>query len=1076
MPAENPDHQIGLIMETLINQYLLLVGTDDAVADAAVGLLVADITSRTASLLALVQTLGHYLTLDDDAVRPHSVELLSRVLAAAPETWLQQEVLVLTDFYLAKMDDSICGAGTLHGLAVLASSPRFGTKQADRVVEAVRTQYDPAKHLAKVRLRAFEVLAAVLARHPVYVPTVAEQFTQLYLHIALGEKDPRNLVALFRLHHAISTELGLADAKLNEEMFDAVFCYFPISFNPPKNSAIVVTGDQLRLALRESVAAALVYAKDAFPALVEKLTTTNARIKLDVLDTMLVCVEQYETEAVVPFWLTVWNALKYELLHNDLSMFDALKEDNVTTKAASADASAVETAASDALLEDTRIYQRLLDVFRLMVSKLRPEHDAVDAYLSTVLEDLEPNLKPDHKQFKQLCVVLAAVAEADGEAFNTVAGRALAAIFATPITDWTVLQRRAVMAGVGFFLSAYARLFARAAHMEVLRRDTPIDLLRRGAVFVPEIGVGQQFAGSNVLVDRHKDNVLALFLSTLVGSSPRETGLRAAAIGHLVQLVRLPYGFTSLHETLVVLLYLNDVLVGDDTPATRDALVEALVVLLLLSRANVALFLELLLPTYLNMLPRGDEAYDASAVADTLQILVRLSALNEVAEALCIRLASRVATTPNPEYVVAMVDAMGDAIEQLQQHSPYLMNNWVQILVAPLVGAVWYGEALPGLVELVGRVVQLVVTHVDQSRHQAVWDSAAALFVDGEPSVFARRPLDAGAVSLVLVQASPRVGLFVRLLAAVDKSVEVANAWPIVTACTSFALLDDDYVRLGYLQAAALVVNKFVPRGSDNVKALVTSTAELVDPADLSAANIHRIELLAWVLRGLLLRQDALGIPVLHTLLLWLETPCGAVAARLLELLVAPSPAFVRTPATIVSHVGSLDERLLYKQQLLSIVTPQVVAGFQKHALGPYVDALLRVIQHMPPAVVLPHASSFWPVLLVALTESSDAGVLGSALSAVQLTLREMPDLVAAHLPSVVPRLVQLTDQRHSASAVVREQAAATLTLLAQRVPAPKLVPFVRDVLRGLACALDDRRRSVRRAAQDARHAYYEMA
>lgn len=51
------------------------------------------------------------------------------------------------------------------------------------------------------------------------------------------------------------------------------FCYFPISFRPPPNDPYGITADDLKLALRDCMAASPYFAKLALPLFLEKFTT-----------------------------------------------------------------------------------------------------------------------------------------------------------------------------------------------------------------------------------------------------------------------------------------------------------------------------------------------------------------------------------------------------------------------------------------------------------------------------------------------------------------------------------------------------------------------------------------------------------------------------------------------------------------------------------------------------------------------------------------------------------------------------------------------------------------------------------
>ena len=51
-------------------------------------------------------------------------------------------------------------------------------------------------------------------------------FTEVYLEIATGERDPKNLLVSFQINKLITDSLVTAPAHI-EKLFDVVFSYFP---------------------------------------------------------------------------------------------------------------------------------------------------------------------------------------------------------------------------------------------------------------------------------------------------------------------------------------------------------------------------------------------------------------------------------------------------------------------------------------------------------------------------------------------------------------------------------------------------------------------------------------------------------------------------------------------------------------------------------------------------------------------------------------------------------------------------------------------------------------------------------
>jgi DNA repair/transcription protein MET18/MMS19 len=127
-----------------------------------------------------------------------------------------------------------------------------------------------------------------------------------------GEKDPRNLMVVFSILRVPMTEWNIgADAQ---ELFDAVFNYFPITFRPPPDDPYGITAQDLKDRLKDCISSTADFAPYAFPALLDKLDTSSMNTKRDVLQTITASVQEYGPRTTSLYSITLWDALKFEIL------------------------------------------------------------------------------------------------------------------------------------------------------------------------------------------------------------------------------------------------------------------------------------------------------------------------------------------------------------------------------------------------------------------------------------------------------------------------------------------------------------------------------------------------------------------------------------------------------------------------------------------------------------------------------------------------------------------------------------------------------------------------------------------
>lgn len=63
-----------------------------------------------------------------------------------------------------------------------------------------------------------------------------------------GEKNPRNLLLLFQIALSIIQNLNITE--ICQDLFEVVYCYFPITFRPHQNDIYQITANDLKTALR----------------------------------------------------------------------------------------------------------------------------------------------------------------------------------------------------------------------------------------------------------------------------------------------------------------------------------------------------------------------------------------------------------------------------------------------------------------------------------------------------------------------------------------------------------------------------------------------------------------------------------------------------------------------------------------------------------------------------------------------------------------------------------------------------------------------------------------------------------
>lgn len=404
---------------TLINQFI--ASADDSDVSITYSKELAELIEKDEmTLLKFIQSLGPNLTSDSDLIRSKSIQCMSESLKCLNVNKLsKQDINVLFEFLLAKFEDIFCLGHILSSLnsLILFKNFIFGmNNNVEKLLTNILNNYDPKKHLAKVRYEPFRTLNALVTIDPVYFQSssrVSDLMVKTFIHVASGEKDPRNLLLSFDTNTKINEvfefdPLNEVHKDLISELFDVCFCYFPISFSPPPNDPYKITAQDLKLKLRNTIASQSYFAKESFADLIEKLTSTNPVIRNDVLKTLLLCVENYKLETVAEYWVTIWNALKFEVLHNDVSIFKPYIDVIVPED-------------YDEEIDDSDEFKPLITTL-VIIKKLAnrmTDFGELENLLTTITNELKSNLVTiNDKSFKQSVLLLSVLASDSSAGFN----------------------------------------------------------------------------------------------------------------------------------------------------------------------------------------------------------------------------------------------------------------------------------------------------------------------------------------------------------------------------------------------------------------------------------------------------------------------------------------------------------------------------------------------------------------------------------------------------------------------------------------------------------------------------------
>lgn len=1090
---------------TLINQFI--ASADDSDVCITYSKELAELIEKDEmTLLKFIQSLGPNLTSDSDLIRSKSIQCMSESLKCLNVNKLsKQDINVLFEFLLAKFEDIYCLVHILSSLnsLILFKNFIFGmNNNVEKLLTNILNNYDPKKHLAKVRYEPFRTLNALVTVDPVYFQTssrVSGLMVKTFIHVASGEKDPRNLLLSFDTNTKINEvfefdPLNEVHKDLISELFDVCFCYFPISFSPPPNDPYKITAQDLKLKLRNTIASQSYFAKESFADLIEKLTSTNPVIRNDVLKTLLLCVENYKLETVAEYWVTIWNALKFEVLHNDVSIFKPYIDVIVPED-------------YDEEIDDSDEFKPLITTL-VIIKKLAnrmTDFGELENSLTTITNELKSNLVTiNDKSFKQSVLLLSVLASDSSAGFNFIIkflfsqeiwGKYINADEESSIeevpseldkTEDLVLntsKQKELIDNLGFVLTSYNVLLSNLENQDEFIENNNLRL--------------------------YKDHLLIFMGQLLQTSSNLEKTLKCKVIQQLIKLAQLK-GFLNVQECTLILGYFSDILLDTANSKSKNwekdqvtkEIVNGLIKLMNSEGASnndkTALVIDLILPRLLEILPSTDSL---SNFKKLLEIIGELCTNYQFLEVLSIRLLNRLTNydqfnIDQFEVFRNITNLLVESIKKVQVSKQFLMNSWYKNFVPRFINCLLEILKVKDdhiLIELSGDLIGLIAKYNDKSKHQEILNDFVAMFLLDKANGF-------NVNVNVIHQQKPLINLFNKILANIDKAcvVQLNDTFTmndlidtIIGLCNS---RDDEYSRLGYLQNLSLLVNKFLQSNEFVEEKLKLTFENILNISKfdsvLSQDQIESFEVIVWILKSLILKIDTLGIEYINKLVSLLSCEnrqMQQLTAKSFNIIMIDLPIYTNQQiggkTKIISGVQNLNVRLLYKQKVFGILLPKIIEGYNisnNRNKENYLISLSLILNNVPHSILKSYLSEILPLILNSLNLQNPI-ILNASLATCEIIIDESPDLVIPHLSTLIPKLVDLSmgkivvEKSLVNNEEVRLISLKCLQKVFSNIELKYIIPFQKSALNKLTPGLDDKKRTVRKLCCDVRQTLFEL-
>jgi len=295
-------------MEKLANAYVS--GLEDK--NVVVSTVASKMLSGEVRILDLIQSLESSLTSSNTPKRVCACQLISSVLSKLPGSALTgNELESVMEFFCCRLQDHFSLQPViLDGFMWGSSCPQLSQECALSILQSVFKEIHTQSCLQMERYKIYLIITNILDYHPKAIEVMGKEFTYGFIQAVDGEQDPKNLILVFQLATSI-IQFGCDLSGLVEELFEVTSCYFPIDFNPGKESPI--TNKDLVEGLRLVLSSTRLFAKYCIPLMLEKLESDLESAKMDSMITLTACLRKYFKSDLISFVSTIWDVVKKEI-------------------------------------------------------------------------------------------------------------------------------------------------------------------------------------------------------------------------------------------------------------------------------------------------------------------------------------------------------------------------------------------------------------------------------------------------------------------------------------------------------------------------------------------------------------------------------------------------------------------------------------------------------------------------------------------------------------------------------------------------------------------------------------------
>ncbi|KTW26823.1 uncharacterized protein T551_03285 [Pneumocystis jirovecii RU7] len=1020
-------------MDHKIKNYFSL---DSQNYEELINIISKDIDNKNLKILEFIEFIGEYLTGNENPKRKKAISMLSKVIESiSPEALHSKQIYVITRFFCGCLDDQSFLKEILIGLYSLQKMVFFEDKETIFLCTELFKKFNPENNIQSNRYIVFQIMDELIKKHKEILKKMGSEFIEGFIKIIGREKDPRNLILIFSIMNIVISEFNIT--LYAKDIFNLLFCYFPITFKPSPNDVFEVTTENLKLWLKKCVSANDELSSYSIPSLIDKYDFSPINTKKDIIDMLSFCMETYSPDVIETYIIQIWNMLKNEIFEKS--------DDDLVKKSL------------DCLFIISKVFSQ-------EISK-NSENTSLIKFLTPISDEINKHFEePGTKTAKNSIKILYSLSSASKYAFELLFEHCIPSLLSRFEKEDSINTKAAILEFISFFL--LSALYVYNSYNKEINEGIPI----------------------NSILMKEKNRLFTILSNSLTTPFFSNKYTRAAAIHALLTFSEI-HSLLQYDEVKLIVQYFNDIVLKEENNLKAEAL-EALVKI---AETKPNLILETTFSSFLKLLSETDSATISNNCSLPLNeiILTVLSHLCVEKQLFNIFISHILNTfdiiSVNNENILqgrTLIFTLlltikinfnrkkldiGSYIDQLL---PELFTRVVNSCIHSTENIIMDSK----IINIISQIANLIVRCSNLEKQKLFINDLINLFMNGESNLLFLSK------NIMLKEFNPfkknsnlyqkrTISIFVSAFAGIRKEVYflIYSKLNFIKITTSLILENhlEDQQQIFLFKFISLIYNKF----DNNIESNYCET--LLDKISENNFSKKKIIILYtfWVIKALILKINKYGYTLLNKLIdLMNDKYLGEFISHNFEIIVNEDE--------LINKENFASIRLLYKQFFFCFILPKLAkilkylnyyANKLTDLKSNYLIALSYVIQNTPKHIILPELASVLPLLLQCFS-LDDYKLKVSNINILYIITLESSDLIIEHLGSLIPFLLTFSTEKHNNDINVQIAALKCLGLFPTILKTEFILPFKNTVIRKLVEVLDDPKRDVRIEASKAKH------